>query len=244
MWGIIPAAGEGTRIQPLAFSKELLPVGGTKDGGKEQPRAVSEYIMDRLILGGATKICIVISPRKTDILTYYRSQFSTASLAYTVQPLPAGLCDALFRATHLVHPAEPVLIGLPDTIWFPVDGLARLPVHQFSFLLFPVDRPERFDAVVIDEQERVLRIEVKNALPSSYWIWGAMKMPGRVYHELHRLWLARERSDEYLGSLVNAWISEGGTAYGVRGGVSYYDVGTLTGYREAMQMLGEKAIGR
>ena len=24
MWGIIPAAGNGTRIQPLAFSKELL----------------------------------------------------------------------------------------------------------------------------------------------------------------------------------------------------------------------------
>ena len=25
MWGIIPAAGRGSRIQPLAFSKELLP---------------------------------------------------------------------------------------------------------------------------------------------------------------------------------------------------------------------------
>ena len=27
MWGVIPAAGQGARIQPLAFSKELLPVG-------------------------------------------------------------------------------------------------------------------------------------------------------------------------------------------------------------------------
>jgi dTDP-glucose pyrophosphorylase len=26
MWGVIPAAGQGTRIQPLAFSKALLPV--------------------------------------------------------------------------------------------------------------------------------------------------------------------------------------------------------------------------
>jgi len=32
MWGIIPAAGNGTRIQPLAFSKELLPVGSRFDG--------------------------------------------------------------------------------------------------------------------------------------------------------------------------------------------------------------------
>ena len=29
MWGIVPAAGIGSRIQPLAFSKELLPVGTT-----------------------------------------------------------------------------------------------------------------------------------------------------------------------------------------------------------------------
>ena len=39
MWGIIPAAGNGTRIQPLAFSKELLPVGSRFDGDTERPRA-------------------------------------------------------------------------------------------------------------------------------------------------------------------------------------------------------------
>ncbi len=32
MWGIVPAAGQGSRIQPLAFSKELLPVGSRRDG--------------------------------------------------------------------------------------------------------------------------------------------------------------------------------------------------------------------
>ena len=42
MWGIVPAAGTGTRIQPLAFSKELLPVGSRRDGAVERPRAVSE----------------------------------------------------------------------------------------------------------------------------------------------------------------------------------------------------------
>ena len=31
MWGIVPAAGRGSRIQPLAFSKELLPVGSRLD---------------------------------------------------------------------------------------------------------------------------------------------------------------------------------------------------------------------
>ena len=32
VWGIVPAAGIGSRIQPLAFSKELLPVGSRVDG--------------------------------------------------------------------------------------------------------------------------------------------------------------------------------------------------------------------
>ena len=34
MWGIIPAAGQGSRMQPLAFSKELLPVGSRRDGDR------------------------------------------------------------------------------------------------------------------------------------------------------------------------------------------------------------------
>ena len=38
MWGIVPAAGVGSRIQPLAFSKELLPVGSRTDDGVERPR--------------------------------------------------------------------------------------------------------------------------------------------------------------------------------------------------------------
>ena len=53
MWGIIPAAGSGTRIQPLAFSKELLPVGSRREGGIERPRAVSEYLVERMLAGGA-----------------------------------------------------------------------------------------------------------------------------------------------------------------------------------------------
>ena len=36
---------------------------------------------------------------------------------------------------------------------------------------------------------------------------------------------------------VNAWLAQGGEAVGVRAGESYVDVGTLDGYRSAMQML-------
>ena len=55
MWGIIPAAGKGSRIQPLAFSKELLPVGSRYDGQTERPLAVSEYLVERMIQAARTR---------------------------------------------------------------------------------------------------------------------------------------------------------------------------------------------
>ena len=240
MLGIIPAAGAGTRIQPLAFSKELLPVGGRLDGAIERPRAVSEYLIERMTIAGADKICFVISAGKSDILEYYGGgKVNAASFIFVVQPQPAGLCDALFHAAPVVAPNEQVLIGLPDTIWFPENGLTGLPDDELSFLLFPVEHPQFFDAVVTDG-ERVLEIQVKQADARSNWIWGAFKMPGHVFHDLHRLWLERERRDEYFGTLVNAWIAKGGRASGIRAGESYVDVGTLDGYRAAIRLLNDR----
>jgi glucose-1-phosphate thymidylyltransferase len=98
MWGIIPSAGAGSRIQPLAFSKELLPVGSRLDGDTERPRAVSEYLVERMLTAGAKKLCFVISHGKSDILEYYGGRIGEADISYVVQPRPAGLCDAIFRA--------------------------------------------------------------------------------------------------------------------------------------------------
>ena len=242
MWGIIPAAGGGTRIQPLAFSKELLPVGSRIDGAAERPRAVSEYLVERMIRGGVTKLCFVISPGKSDIIEYYGGEIGPASIAYVVQPSPAGLCDAIFRAAPLIAAEEPVVIGLPDTVWFPEDALRSLGDEMLSFLLFPVERPEFFDAVVADRDGGVLEIQVKSPAARSKWIWGAFKMPGAVLHALHRLWLDRTPPDEYIGTLVNAYLSAGGRACGVRAGRAYVDVGTLNGYREAMMLLASSPI--
>ena len=114
MWGIIPAAGLGSRIQPLAFSKELLPVGSRHDdeAGQERPRAVSEYLVERLVLAGATKLCFVIAPGKSDILNYYGAAYGPAAIAYVVQPRAGGLCDAIFRAAPLIDPAEAGFVGV------------------------------------------------------------------------------------------------------------------------------------
>jgi glucose-1-phosphate thymidylyltransferase len=237
MLGIIPAAGLGTRIQPLAFSKELLPVGSRFIDGVERPKAVSEYLVERMVRAGVDNLCFVISPGKADIVRYYGSDVAGAQVCYVVQPGAAGLCDAIFRALPLVRPDEPVLVGLPDTVWFPEDGYCALEGDALNFLLFPVARPELFDAVVSADDGRVHEIQVKQSNPDSDWIWGGFRMSGRVLAELHDLWIERERSDAYVGTLVNEYIARGGVVNSVKVGSAYFDVGTLDGYRQAMRVL-------
>src|SRR5262249_26683399 len=133
-------------------------------------------------------------------------------------------------------------VGLPDTIWFPEHGFHSLPDGGFSFLLFPVERPELFDAVIADGRGVVQRIQVKEPDPASNWIWGAFKLTGEHFARLHQLWQQRRGNDEYLGTLVNAYIARGHDVRAVKAGEVYVDVGTLHGYREAVRVLLHQAV--
>lgn len=243
-WGIIPSAGCGSRIQPLAFSKELLPIGSLYENSVERPKAVSEYLIERMKKAGVCNICMVISPRKSDILRYFGSGTQNIKFCYTVQQNPSGLCDAIFCALPLINNSDQVIIGLPDTIWFPEDGLLRLPDNSLSFLLFPVDKPHLYDAVETTNDSYVKKIHVKRENITHNWIWGAIKMNGVVMHDLYRLWCSEGRHDEYFGTLVNAYLEQGGEAIAIKAGTEYVDVGTVDGYRNAIQLLIRQKTGK
>ena len=240
MIGIIPAAGAGQRIQPLGCSKELLPVGSRIINGVERPKAVSEYLVERMIAAGAEQICMVISAEKADIIRYYAEQNYAAEIFYVVQRKPQGLCDALFRAAPFTRSHQQVLIGLPDTIWFPENAyLPGLDLEHtdVNLILFPVADPAAFDAVICDEQGYVKQVQVKTNAAASNWIWGAVTTTGDSFHRLKLLWESRHRTDEYLGDLLNAFIAAGNIVRGRHCGEVYMDVGTLEGYRKAQDYL-------
>ncbi len=107
-----------------------------------------------MILAGVDKLAFVVRAGKTDILNYYGARYTQASAVYLVQPTPTGLCDAIFRAALLIGD-ESALVGVPDTIWFPKDGLAQLPDDPLCFLMVPVECPDLFDAGLLDADNRV-----------------------------------------------------------------------------------------
>ncbi len=246
MIGIIPAAGSGQRIQPLGCSKELLPVGSRHVDGTERPKAVSEYLVERMIAAGAEQICMVISPEKTDLMKYFAERNYAAEIFFVVQQRPRGLCDALFRGESFARAHDVVLLGLPDTIWFPENAYRPALKSMLSrcaevdLVLFPVGNPSLFDAVTCDESGLVKRVEVKQTSPHSQWIWGAVTASGTAFHELKLLWESRHRQDEYLGDLLNAFISAGNAVHGTHSGEIYMDVGTLGGYHAAQDYLRSK----
>jgi glucose-1-phosphate thymidylyltransferase len=240
MIGIIPAAGAGQRIQPLGCSKELLPVGSRLVNGAERPKAVSEYLVERMIAAGAEQICMVISAEKTDIVKYYAERNYAAEIFYVVQRKPQGLCDALFRAEPFARRHDQVLIGLPDTIWFPENAyVPALDLEQVdvNLVLFPVNDPTVFDAVVCDDLGFVQQVQVKRRDAASHWIWGAVTARGESFHRLKLLWESRHRTDEFLGDLLNAFIAAGNVVKGRHCGEVYMDVGTMEGYRNAQDYL-------
>ncbi len=240
MIGIIPAAGVGQRIQPLGCSKELLPVGSRMVEGVERPKAVSEYLVERMIAAGATQICMVISAEKSDIVRYYAERSYAAEIFYVVQQHAQGLCDAVFRAEAFARQHDHVLIGLPDTVWFPENAYYSAldrRTADVNLVLFPVQNPSAFDAVVCDQQNFVRTVEVKVPRPQSHWIWGAITATGEAFHSLKLLWEARHREDEYLGTLLNAYITAGSAVRGHFTGETYIDVGTMAGFHAAQDFL-------
>ena len=92
--------------------------------------------MERMLHGGADKICFVISPGKSDIMEYYGAGYGGGY----------RLCRATDARVGCVMPSsgpfrrrapKQVIVGLPDTVWFPEEALAHC-LTPLSFLLFPV----------------------------------------------------------------------------------------------------------
>ncbi|MGH9414919.1 MAG: sugar phosphate nucleotidyltransferase [Terriglobales bacterium] len=236
MLGIVPAAGSATRMQPLAGSKELLPLGRHPTVGERggAMRVVSEYLIERMLLAGAERICFIVAGEKPDLLRYYARSAWAERIFFALQPRPAGLCDAVFRAAPLVRAHEPVLIGLPDTIWYPRMAFARGLRTNVHLITFPVNRPQEFDAVIGNARGEVARVEVKQPGSSERRVWGAITAPGPAFLRLHEFWLARGGREQYLGDLFNAWIGAGESVSYDHQGTHYWDIGTPAGYERAL----------
>lgn len=187
-------------------------------------RPVLDYLIERLQAAGCEDIRIVTRPEKHDLLEHVRAAGLTA-----VEARPASVAESLLCGAGELDEDDVVLFGFPDSVWEPVDGFSRL----FSELGQGIDAavgvfrsavPEESDVVELDDDGRLLRIDVKPVAPCSDLIWGCAAVKGSALggltaHHEPGLWL-----DE---------LAREGRVRAVAFGTEFVDVGTPAGLERA-----------
>jgi glucose-1-phosphate thymidylyltransferase len=108
MQGVVPAAGKGTRMQPLTESrpKGLVDVAG-------QP--LLTHVFEALTNLGVTELIVIVGYRGGQIREYYGTTFEHTPITYVTQQSRDGLADALVQASPQID-GEFVLLNGDNVI--------------------------------------------------------------------------------------------------------------------------------
>jgi glucose-1-phosphate thymidylyltransferase len=159
--GIIPAAGLGTRLGQMPFSKELYPL-GYKAGGTS--KVVSEYLLELMQEAGAEQVYFILRDGKWDIPAYFGDGCKyNMPFAYLMMNRPYGTPFSVDQAYTFVKD-KTVVFGFPDIIVEPEDVFVKLLDKQKNtqadvvLSLFEVMHPHKWDMVETDEVGNVKAI--------------------------------------------------------------------------------------
>lgn len=171
--GLIPAAGAASRIAPLPCSKELLPVGWQPGDAPadRRPKVVSQYLLERMRIAGASRAFFIVREGKWDIARYFGDGSRLdLPIGYLHVGEPWGPPFTLAQATPFIGEAD-VLFGFPDILVDPVDSfvtlLRRLDDTGADVVLGLFDCPAGVagDLVDCDADGRITRLQPKEANP-------------------------------------------------------------------------------
>jgi len=261
--GLIPAAGLATRLQPLPCSKELLPVGWTRDerSGLTRPKVAAEYLLDKFLAAGITKTFWVIRAGKWDIPNYFRDGASTGmSMAYVVISDSLGPPDTIDRVYPLVARRR-IAFGFPDILFGPSDVYTRLIERQerakadVVLGLHRIAAVQTWDMIETNEDGLVRRIEMKPASTRLSHGWSCAVWTGVFTEFLHGFLRSAETKrdlsrltskandpggDVAMGVVLQAALKAGITVQSVNlPGESPLDIGTPENLAKAVREGGE-----
>ncbi len=233
-FGIIPAAGEGTRLRPITFSlpKHLIPLLG---------KAIIEYPLGHLAALGIRDIIVVVGYLGDMIREYLESR--GYRVLYAFQEKRLGIAHAVYTALEQAGVSgSPIVVYLGDNIL-----LEDLRQHYRAFmeggydayvLLAPVADPRRFGVAIVESGRIVKLIEKPKEPPSNLAVVGVyMFRDSELYAKLFRELRPSWRGEYEMTDLIQLFIDKGyRVGYSV---VSRWwkDIGTPEGLLDAMQML-------
>lgn len=253
--GVVPAAGQGSRIAPLPCSKELYPIGfrTVESGEGVRPKTVSHYLLEKMRMAGIRNAYFILRDGKWDIPTYFGDgAMVDMNLGYLMMRLPFGTPYTLDQAYPFVRHSI-VAFGFPDILFQGDDAFTKLLDRQAAteadvvLGLFPVERPWTMDMVEINSKGEISSIVIKP--PDTHLRYGwiiAVWTPAftKFLHE-HLINLQKSFSQDYkslesqpevsVGHVFQAALRKGLRLQSVEfANQDYVDIGTPDGLQQAM----------
>jgi glucose-1-phosphate thymidylyltransferase len=243
--GVIPAAGLATRLYPFIAAKETLPIGVQEieiNGViQERPKIVSQYIIEAMVVAGVKRIIIITRPDKHDLIRQHLDGKKYGVAISFVMGEPTSMVHSIDLAYEWIKTST-VLMGMPDTIAEPVDGMKYLLAeHQASNIelslgLFPTSNPAKFGMIKTDSTNNVIYHEDKPLATEATHMWGLAVWEPKFTERLHNHVLNNTKGDEIVfGDIIDELLPAIGRckAYDIPSS-RYYDIGTYDEYKKAI----------
>jgi glucose-1-phosphate thymidylyltransferase len=164
MRGMMLAGGAGTRLFPLSrvSSKQLQPV---------YDKPMIYYPLATLMNAAIREIHLISTPHDLPVFQEVLGDGHQwgIDLSYGVQPEPGGIAQAVVIGEEFIQ-SDPFVLVLGDNIFHGPIGLEDEVAKFRSGAViwgYPVDDPQRYGVIEIDESGSVLSIQEKPEIPRS-----------------------------------------------------------------------------
>lgn len=277
--GIIPCAGEAKRLAPYPSPKELFPIGfqwfpnnlpRTAEIEK-RPKVIAQYLIEKMVKGGAERIYLIINDDKMDILKYFGDghRFGT-EIIYLCQEEPKGMPQALDLVTPFLSQNDIVYFGMADTIFEPVTAydilgeyieesgadvvLGCFEAGEKWYKLGMVRMEGLEETAVAGEYANVTGkiieiVDKPKKKPDTDWAWGIACWRGsysgfiRDYIKQYEGRYTEHRREIPLGHTFSMAIDKGLSVKALcYEGAPYFDIGTGEELRQAQRYFLENSL--
>ena len=226
MKGIILAGGTGSRLFPStrAVCKQLLPI---------YDKPMIYYPLSILMLAGIREIIIIVRP---DDLDQFRSLLGSGkhwgiNIDYAIQNEPKGIPEAYLIAKDFLS-GKPSILILGDNLFYGQELHVTLrnsirDMKGATIFAYPVSDPERYGVIVLDTDEKPIKIAEK---PKDFI--SNLAIPGLYIFDQRAVEFAfnlkpSERGETEITDIINQYLQIGDLEVEVFSrGVAWFDSGT------------------
>lgn len=222
--GIIPAAGNASRLSPIPCSKEIFPVGFESDTGEQQIKVAASYLLESFSEAGTDQIYMITQKGKWDILQYLGTGLQPEySLSYIVTDPTPGTHYTIDLAHRFVKD-KMVLLGFPDILIKPRNAFISLLDKQKQteadvvLGLFKATNHRKADMVDFDDKGRISNIIIKPDQTNLVYTWTIAVWTPAFSNYLHNIVtgsgkdkssISGQNEEVFIGDVIQDAIKQG-----------------------------------